>query len=171
MNILIRLIMDIIEAVYERESRERERLQTAPQAPVARKNEGARQPLPPQGRSDMVASQDVRQALHDVFNQFQGGAQPPPVPQPRPKARKRRSEEKVESLGEHIAQNEAYLADLDRRAQSNDDHTREHLGVQEENRELAAANFVIPGNTPIERMILAGVILGPCKAQHARRLL
>ncbi len=173
MNILIRLIMEIIEAVYERENHERERLQTAPKAPVAKQNEGARQPHPSQQRADTATQQDVRKALQDVFIQLQAGAQPPLAPQPqrRPKAPKRVSEEQVESLDEHIAQQEAYQAGLERRAQSMDDHTREHLGHPEETRDLEFAKFVIPGNSPIEQMILAGVILGPCKAQHARRLL
>lgn len=172
MNILIRLIIDIIEAVFERDTRERQQSQTAPKVPVPRQNEGERRPLPSADRSD-AAQQDVRQALHNVFAQIQAGVDPPPVPQPqaRPKARKRRTEEHVESLREHIAQQEAYLAELERRSQSMAEHTREHLGIHDEGREAAFASFVIPGQSPIERMIMAGVILGPCKAQHARRLL
>lgn len=172
MNILIRLILEIIEAVFERDTQERA---PAPAPPRPGQRPNGPQPQPntyAQAQPDLASQNDVRQSLQDMLRQLQSGAQPPPIPPPARAHRTRtRKAEETETLREHIAQQEAHIAELERRAQALAEHTREHLGVFEGGVAGAGPQFAIPGNTPLERMVMAGVVLGPCKAHQSRRLL
>ncbi len=170
MNILIRLIIEIIEAVFERDTKER---QPVPNAPVPRPSgQTAQKNTYVQARTDLGNQQELRQSLQDIFQQLQGGAQPPPIPQqPQPQRTKARKAEETATLRQHIAQQEAHIAELERRAQALSEHSREHLGIHDGAATGPGIHFAIPGNTPLERMITAGVILGPCKAHQSRRLL
>lgn len=171
MNLIIELILKIFQAIFEEDTARR-------QVPKGRQRpEGPPRPPPRQGEH---GEQDPQSVLAEFFRELQGLENPPPAPQQRPATTPPRQQghpppvpayNQEETMVEHLRQQEAHIAALQARAAQMSRQIKEHLGVDEfEITDSSGPGKLkrLPGNTPLEQMIFAGVILGPCKAKQPR---
>ncbi len=171
MNLIINLIIKIFEALFE-EDRKRRAPRTP--APVAR-GPGQREPAPPS-----EPGQQPRRTIEDWLEElFRDETAPPPPtrterPPPVPAYRKSAEQQHQETLAEHLRKNEErirrqkqHIRDLERRIENRMGGADEHYKTK-----TPRHRDRLPGDRPLEQMIYAQVILGPCKAQqHSSRLL
>lgn len=162
MNLLIELILKIFTGLFERETQQR-----AQARPPTR---GGPMRLP---RSGPHGEQDPESVLAEFFRELQGQTQPPPLPTRRgrrPPVPTRQT--RTESLEEHIRKQQAHIAELEARAAALARHTGTHLGVDVTAHDGALPHGLkrLPGRTPLEQLMIAGVIMGPCKAKQPRGL-
>lgn len=182
MNLIIEMVLKIFQAIFEEDTARR-------QAPKGQRPEGPPRP-PKQGDH---GEQDPQSVLAEFFRELQGLENPPPPP---PKKQRRppgpggrstpaaphqrhagypppvpRTNRREESLEEHIRRQEAHIRALEARAAQMSTHVKDHLGVEEGHPDHSPETprlKRLPGSTPLEQMIYAGVILGPCKAKQPR---
>lgn len=169
MNIIIELILKIFLGIFEEDADRRKKGRPTP-APGPRPRQG------PNGEQ-----QDPQDLLAEFFRELQGLDAPPQVRGPAPVSQRRkpvpshhRQRQDHETLEEHILKQQRHLAELEHRADALAEHAEEHLGVDivHKERKRRRKEVKLPGETPLQQMIYAGVILGPCKArQKQSRLL
>lgn len=157
MNIILQLIVKIFQAIFEEDNAKRP-TRTQPTQPVIRQG--------------IHGEQDPNSVLADFFRELQGGSTTKPSPAQQTPNPLPRAQPPVETYEEHLHKQEAHLKELESRSHKLANHAQQHLGVDVSSEQAAEEKFQLPGNTPLQQIIYAGVILGPCKAKqpHARLL-
>jgi len=166
MDLIIRLIISIFEEIFSQDAKRRREARArrrsaehqlgsrsagrAPVGPALTKESGEKKPT----------------LLDELFKQLEGLEAAPPQPPAAKKARPPRPkpEPRTETYEEHLAR-------IERRAEEIDRETESHLGLKHQAKKRAKARrFDLPGKTDLEQLIYAQVILGPSKANRARRV-
>jgi hypothetical protein len=143
MNLIIELIIKIFHAIFEEDVRDRQ---------------PKRSRVPPQQQSP------AESALAELFAELQKPKQqaqgPPPVPQSHARTLER---QRVANL-ERIRQEKRHI-------RNESEENSIHMGAYGQEHPSIVTKK-LPGRSPLQQMIYAGVILGPCKAQaHKQRRL
>lgn len=81
----------------------------------------------------------------------------------------REQQQKRETLEEHLRQREAEIARIEQRARDLERQAAQHLGLKLGHTHQDTHHFQLPGKTPLEQLMYAQVILGPCKAHQGSR--
>ncbi len=190
MDLIIRLIVWIFEEIFEKDRKRRETQRTGggkpPPGQAQRPGQPggggpaaqARQPGSPGGPAPVgqarqpaqPGSQQPTQPPRTLEEWIEGLFGEPKKPSPRPKPVARRTAPPPiprQSVEDHIRQQDKLRQIRDRKRQST-------LSPIEET-DLASSSITepqfrlddLPGKTPLEQMIFAGVILGPCRAKRS----
>jgi len=152
LDVIIKLIIRILEEIFAQDTKRRTpQAQTGPQGSRPQSSQaGARRPV---DNSDLLTRvlQDIEELPpHAARNRGAVAAFPPPIPV---------SDPGTESLAEH-------LAELTRRDEARELEMEERLHLEHKLIHQDLQDVLAPvGRTPLEQMIVACVILGPCKAQ------
>ncbi len=146
MNIIIRLILEIFQAIFEKDAAERSQRQRSPrQGPP---------PIPRQGQGQRGGrARDLDAWIEDLVDDELPETRQPARPQPRPRSRPLH-----ETFAQHSAATAYSMETLDR-------HVDAYLGdvhVEDEGRR----EFVLPGDNPMVQLVLAQEILGPPKGRR-----
>lgn len=146
MNIIIRLIVEIFQAIFEKDAAERSQRQ--------RQSRQGPPPIPRQGqRQGGGRARDLDAWIEDLVDDELPETRQPTRPPPR-----QRSRPLNETFAEHSAATMHSMDALDR-------HVDAYLGDSyveiERHRE-----FVLPGNNPMVQLVLAREIFGPPKGRR-----
>ena len=156
MNILVNLIIKIFQAIFEEDRLEREKRQARVDALRARQRQ---------------AQQGDPDAIEQFFQGLFGEEAVPPKPKPRqapgPQQIRRPAPrpQPTETYEEHLVRIEKQSHLADERAQAMDQHVEQFLGRAESHKK-EHHEFKLPGKTPLQQALYAGIIFGPCKARQ-----
>ncbi len=191
MDLIIRLIMRIFEQVFEKDFERRMQKQEPKGGGTAQKAKP--QPaLPPQTQQPLSKQPKSLEEWLKLIIEGDSSPEPkkrvriPPVKpeQPEPyQVHQYEGQPSMERLSDHLRETEERLQSIQREMNEVAQHTSEHLartGLNEVTRhtqerlggitEYGVTDHVdplevLPGRSPLEQMIYAGVILGPCKGR------
>lgn len=146
MNIIARIIIEIFQAVFEKDAEERRRRQQQPP------------PVPKQARGGGKGKSKARNLdawIEDLVDDElpQTPSSLPPVPKPAYAGGGRAA--RGETFAEHAARTAARFGQVD-------DHVDHYLG-EEAHQEVEQRNFQLPGHNPAVQLVLANEILGKPK--------
>ena len=158
MNVIVDLIIKIFQAIFEEDRLEREKRQARVDALRARHRQ-----------AQSGEPEAIEQFFQGLFGEQAVPPKPKPQPQPRqaakPSSMPARAAGRTETYEEHLAKFEERSHLADRRAKALDDHVSHYLGkAGPESQELH--EFRLPGDSPLQQAIFAGIIFGPCKAHQ-----
>jgi hypothetical protein len=139
MNLIVQAVLRIFEAIFERDARNR--------APV-RGEEADQAQKAQKGPSQPSLLTQILRELELVEK---------PKPKPRKKRIRPASKLRSESLSEHLTR-------LER-----EQPRRGGPKARAPTRRSGRKTFRVPGETPLEQLMYAQIILGPCKANAGRR--
>jgi len=156
MNLIIDLIIKIFQTLFEEDRKRR--------TPLQAQEQGL-----PAARPEQRKPQTLDDWLQDIF--AEEGAQPQvaPPPPPPPVARPHRAlQAQTETLTEHILKEERRSHRQDDRAKAMDKHVHDYLGDENDDYKIdnSVHQFSLPGKTPLQQVLYAHVIFGPCKARR-----
>ena len=196
MELIIRLILKIFAEVFEADARDRKSQQPAPSPhspqgqrqgqhghPQRQGHHGPPQPDHHQHGQAEQGSPEPMSPLEAFMRELQGIEEPQAQPRPQaphhqqggpPPGHQQRAMRQAyrhqhrdqESLDEHLRHREKEIARMEQRARDMERQAAEHLGLTLAKTEEAKKGFQLPGHTPLEQLMYAQVILGPCKAQQ-----
>lgn len=177
MEMIIRLILKIFTEIFEADSRQRQSSAAPPphQVPPNQKKQGQ------QGQAQQ--EQQPLSPLEAFLRELQGLDEPQAEPRtqgptkksgPRPAGYQQQAMHRAyrdqhrerETLEEHLRHREAEIARMEKRAREMERQAAEHLGLKLRQKKQEEKGFQLPGQTPLEQLMYAQVILGPCKAQQ-----
>lgn len=150
MNIIIRLILDIFQAIFEKDAAERSHRQRQSRhgpPPVPRQRQQQQQ------RQGGGRSRNLDAWIEDLVDDELPETRQPTRPKPRPLA-----QPLSETFAQHSAATALSMGALDR-------HVDAYLGDVHYEQE-GAREFVLPGNNPMVQLVLAQEILGPPKGRR-----
>ena len=153
MNAIIRLILDIFQALFEQdaERRRQERQQRRPE------------PKPSSKPASKGKARDLDAWIEDLLDDERpaGGTSPPasqPVSTPR-----------YAPIPQHYETTEEHLERLEReRSRTAKAHARKMHLVEQKQEAVEPGHFILPGDSPVQQMVIAQVILGPPRGRGRR---
>ena len=154
MDVIIRLVIRLLEEFFTQNSgQDRQSSQARAQPRTAAQQQAT--PASGQAANPNLLSRVLQEIEQLPPHAAQNQAAVPPVPPPIPVVTQR-----SETMAEH-------LAELSRRDQSREREMEDRLHLEHESGESKTTrSFSLPGRNPLEQLMLANVILGPCKARE-----
>ena len=144
MDFIIRMILSIFQEIFDQDAKRRQ-----PQAPTARPGADGKRPTP----------EEVREYYRRLL-EGPGAQAPPRKPETSPPPLPQKHKETLQEHIQHVEErNKRMAARSGLLSDSPEGETKK-----------AKTRFKLPGESPLARMIVAGVILGPCRAKNPYRL-
>ena len=158
MNLIIRLIIQIFEAVFEQDVKRR----TPPQ-PAPGQRQARTPPKPP--------PQAKQRTMEEWLESLLGVEAPPPPPRRPPVQTQAPPKPGPPSLQEHFRALDAQTRKKMRKSREKKGQPTKQLGVERVRTQERTGFRMkrLPGDTLLEQMVYADVILGPCKAIRNKR--